>query len=181
MTYRTCKTCKEIKLLDEFYKHSQSEGGYLKKCKVCRDSYVKTWVSKNHERKKQINRESAKRKADPAKRAKSFNKWYKTTAKKNGGYARMLKRNCERTRIVKQAKPKWANDSLIQEIYDLAVSHTEYTGVQWHVDHIVPLKSDLVCGLHVESNLRVISGQENMSKKNYYWPDMTEKENAVTY
>jgi hypothetical protein len=42
------------------------------------------------------------------------------------------------------------------------------------VDHIIPLKSDFVCGLHCHTNLRVITAEENKAKNNRYWPDMPE-------
>ena len=75
----------------------------------------------------------------------------------------------------KLATPAWANQFFIEEIYDLAQRRTKLqTGgiKQWHVDHIVPLTSSLVCGLHVEHNLRVIPARDNHSKKNYFWPEM---------
>ena len=48
-----------------------------------------------------------------------------------------------------------------------------------HVDHIVPLQSALVCGLHCEANLEIIPGAANEAKKNYWWPDMPDIEQAV--
>ena len=71
-----------------------------------------------------------------------------------------------------QATPAWANDFFIQEAYALAKLREKICGGKWEVDHIVPLKSSLVCGLHTESNLRVIPRSQNRVKKNTYWPDM---------
>lgn len=77
-----------------------------------------------------------------------------------------------RKRTLKSAQPKWANTFFIEEIYHLAKIRSEVTGVKWHVDHIVPLKSDKVSGLHCEANLQVITQKDNCSKGNKYWPDM---------
>jgi len=78
----------------------------------------------------------------------------------------------KRRAVSRRATPKWANRFFIQEAYHLAALRTKVTGIDWHVDHIVPLNSSLVCGLHCEANLAVILAGHNLSKSNRYWPDM---------
>ena len=45
---------------------------------------------------------------------------------------------------------------------------------QFEVDHIVPVKGDMVCGLHVLSNLQVIPRAENRRKSNKFCPAVIE-------
>ena len=70
------------------------------------------------------------------------------------------------------ATPAWANQFFIDEAYSLAKLREKVCGGKWHVDHIVPLTSKVVCGLHVEHNLQVIPMSQNISKGNRWWPDM---------
>jgi hypothetical protein len=58
------------------------------------------------------------------------------------------------------------------EFYAESSRLTLETGIAHEVDHIVPLLSGLVCGLHCEANLQVITAFENQSKNNRFWPDM---------
>ncbi len=71
-----------------------------------------------------------------------------------------------------QATPAWGNEFFIAEAYHLAKLRTKATGVEHHVDHIVPLRAKLVSGLHVEFNLRVIPKRVNLRKGNRFWPNM---------
>lgn len=66
-----------------------------------------------------------------------------------------------------KATPKWADAALIQDIYSNRPDGFD-------VDHVVPLTSPIVCGLHWEGNLQYLPSRENQSKKNRYWPDMPE-------
>ena len=68
------------------------------------------------------------------------------------------------------ANVEWANSFFISEIYDLARRRTQVTGIKWEVDHIVPIRSRLVCGLHVHWNLAVIPAKINRKKSNVSWP-----------
>ena len=74
-----------------------------------------------------------------------------------------------RRRKHKQATPPWLTrkqKSEIRSLYEIAITMTKTTGEQYVVDHIVPLRSDEVCGLHVPWNLRVITQEENLKKSN---------------
>lgn len=73
-----------------------------------------------------------------------------------------------------QAVPPWADLNAIKEIYRKARALTKETGVQHHVDHIAPLQSSVVCGLHCEANLRIIPWIENIKKHNRLVPELLE-------
>lgn len=80
---------------------------------------------------------------------------------------------CAKRRAAKkQAVPGWADHEKIASVYEHARQLTLETGEVHHVDHVVPLTSDLVCGLHCEHNLQVLTAFANLSKANHVWPDM---------
>ena len=58
----------------------------------------------------------------------------------------------------------------IKKFYELAEIQTKVFGFRWVVDHEIPLQGKLVSGLHVPSNLRVITDMENAKKGNKYTP-----------
>lgn len=86
----------------------------------------------------------------------------------------------ERRARVRQATPAWADRSKIADYYDLAGLISAETGVAYHVDHIVPLVSPLVCGLHCEHNLQILQGAVNASKNNRFSVDAGPTVTGVT-
>jgi len=69
-----------------------------------------------------------------------------------------------------QRTPPWADLKRIRGIYEEAHRATKLTGLGHHVDHIIPLQGELVSGLHVAENLRVLPGPENLSKGSKFDP-----------
>lgn len=68
------------------------------------------------------------------------------------------------------AWPDWcANHPGFKKIYNEAKRLRKF-GKDVHVDHIVPICSPIVSGLHVPWNLTIIPAKTNMSKGNHMWP-----------
>lgn len=86
-----------------------------------------------------------------------------TPMKKN---MRWAKRNAAKL----GATPPWANQEAIKQFYVEARRLTAETGIPHEVDHIVPLQHPLVCGLHVETNLQVLTAEANNKKNNRWEP-----------
>ena len=61
-----------------------------------------------------------------------------------------------------KATPSWANMAAIKAIYLKA------SRLGKEVDHIIPLRSPTVCGLHWEGNLQLLAPLENARKGNSY-------------
>jgi hypothetical protein len=62
--------------------------------------------------------------------------------------------------VLDRATPKWADPEKIAVIYVTARKEGK------HVDHIIPLRGKTVSGLHVETNLQIISKDLNLWKSN---------------
>ncbi len=74
-----------------------------------------------------------------------------------------------------KSTPRWlgaVHYDLIVMFYEIAKVLQNTTGKSHHVDHIVPLRGKIVCGLHVPWNLQVIPSTDNLKKSNRYWPHM---------
>jgi len=74
-----------------------------------------------------------------------------------------------RKRRHREATPTWLTKDerlKMRELYVQARKLTSITGERYVVDHIIPLRSEEVCGLHVPWNLKVITQEENLRKSN---------------
>ena len=114
----------------------------------------------------QKNKEAVKARANA--RPKDEVKQYRRKHKENNPeYYKAL--TSVRKRRHRKASPRWMTREqklAIRQLYLQAMDLTRLTGERYVVDHIIPLISDEVCGLHVPWNLRVITQEENLRKSN---------------
>lgn len=59
----------------------------------------------------------------------------------------------------------WADPHKVFAIYCEA-NELRQQGIDCAVDHVIPLNGDGVCGLHVETNLQIVTAQDNAEKGN---------------
>lgn len=87
----------------------------------------------------------------------------------------MLNRNYRRSvryyRQLLTAWPDWCADDRRFKIIYAECARRRARGEKVSVDHIVPIMSKFVCGLHVPWNLQIITEKEQNIKSNTCWPD----------
>lgn len=69
----------------------------------------------------------------------------------------------------KEQTPNWFGEFdsfVLSESSELCIIREKETGIQWHIDHMFPLRAKLVCGLHCAENFQVIPAKFNTSKQN---------------
>jgi AAA15 family ATPase/GTPase len=173
-----CPKCNTNKDFSSFSKNkSRSDGlqGYCKEClKKINTDYLINNPDKLEEKKIKAGLYNKKEKVIQYQklyektqkgievRKKIFKK-YKTTHKD-----KVNARNAERRAKLLNAMPKWANKQKILDFYVTAKALSMHTKTWYHVDHIIPLNGNDVCGLHCENNLQILTAQENLTK-NKYW------------
>jgi hypothetical protein len=109
--------------------------------------YKKKWASKNKEKVKS-----------------SLKKHYSKRVNKAKRNSYTAKRRC----LKKKATPKWYEKDKIEVLYQKAKWLSSLTGMDYHVDHVIPINSDTVCGLNVWANLQILEVSENSKKGNSY-------------
>lgn len=145
----------------------QSTPEYIEAKAKLRDERLLESKLRREETRKRANAKSRDRYAnDPVYRAEVL-KGAADWTKNNMGKA--LAKKAKRRAKVLQATPCWmqiADYALIKGLYMKAQTMLDENGNVYHVDHIIPLQNDMVSGLHVPWNLRLIPAKENFSKHN---------------
>lgn len=80
-----------------------------------------------------------------------------------------LARGARRRAAKRERIPAWFSELdqfVLEEAYDLATQRQELTGIEWHVDHMVPMQSRKASGLHCAANIQVIPAVMNLEKNN---------------
>ena len=155
---RKCACCKVKFPIGEFSKRGIQSNGHIKYgsyCKQCVSDKNNTWRQTNPETYKECMTAG----------------WKKYRDENPDRYSAQRAKH----RAVKiKATPIWFDEGkeAVVKMYAESIKKTKETGIMHHVDHIVPLNSKKVCGLHCVDNLQVLTAKENLIKSNLVWPDM---------
>lgn len=142
-------------------KHRVERLAYAKRLRLAHPERYKAYAKRSYlkHRERVLSIVRAKRRANPQKAAEINKRWIKKHP------AKVLAALRRRTAQKMHAVPAWF------ELKEIRALYKDARLKKLHVDHIVPLNSKFVCGLHCLANLQLLSKSENSRKSNRVWPD----------
>lgn len=173
---KTCRRCKSVKPDEAFGRDKRYRDGLSSWCRECFRENNSRWAKEN--RKRLTAKAVVWRKENPEAWRKTYREYHiRNKERRAAQHAEWAKANSDKRRATTarrraaklQATPPFADKDRISQIYAEAARIESETGERMHVDHIVPLQHNLVCGLHCEANLQIIPGAINEAKHNK-WP-----------
>lgn len=149
---KKCTKCKVIKKYEAFNKDKHRKDGLYPSCKGCKSIVNKSFYDNNLETEQQRGRDKY------AENREAYNTRSKQYNADNWDKRRMWKAK-RRADELNATLPGFEKELL--EIYKNRPDG-------FHVDHIVPLRSKTICGLHVPWNLQYLTAEENLKKSNKF-------------
>ena len=150
-----------------FYKQAvNSKDGYQAHCKTCDNKRKDVWVRQNPKLAAQHQKVADKN------RASNPNRRYRSTIWKKNNPVKVKMADARRRAAKLNRTPKWLDVVDVAEIeftYEYAAA-LRSCGLNYHVDHVLPLQGKKVSGLHAPSNLQVVYWKENLRKGNLFEP-----------
>lgn len=170
---KRCGMCHTVKPIANFNGRRASPDGVAHSCQDCVRAAIaqwrvehpgaySAWHQQNKDRKQQYWRKWSG--DNQQRRQDNYKKW--STANHGKVIANVRRRYAAKM----NAAAKWANRPIVDAFYAEARRLTATTSVRHVVDHIVPLRSRIVCGLHVEFNLQILTHEQNQRKSNHHDP-----------